>query len=136
MFPDRDPFDRFDRIRRMFESMPNLSAGDTGRHPTMMSTYVDQSIDENEGVLTVVMDIPGVGKDDIDANVKSHRNRQWLIVEADRETQNTTRQFRQQIALRRRVDPELADSEYNNGVLTVKFPLLDEEDGGVGIEIE
>lgn len=131
MTPDRNPFDRFDRIRRMIR---NLSEGSVGGQ-SMINTYVDQSVDEENGVLTVVMDIPGVSEEDIEAKVQEHRNRQWLTVQATRSTENGARRFRQQFALKRRVDAELADSEYNNGVLTVEFPLV-EASGDEGVEID
>lgn len=131
MTPDRNPFDRFDRIRRMIE---NLSEGSVGGQ-SMMNTYVDQSVSEEDGTLTVVMDIPGVSEEDIEAKVQEHRNRQWLTVQATRSTANGTRRVRQQFALKRRVDAELADSKYNNGVLTVEFPLI-EGSGDEGVQID
>jgi HSP20 family molecular chaperone IbpA len=136
MFPDRDPFDEFDEIKRMFENMSNSSDNNLGRSD-ILNTYVDQSVDIDEGILTVVMDIPSVSKDNIKATVNEQGNQQWLMVEVNQNVENTTRKSRQKVALKQRVDPELADSEYNNGVLTVKFPLLDENnDSGVGIEIK
>lgn len=137
MSPKRNPFDRFNRIRRMIERMNSFSEQPARSPSSMMRTYVDQSVDESQGLLTVVMDIPGTSEDEIDARVKEHQNRQWLTVQASRETPNGTRTFKQQLALKRRVDAELADSEYNNGVLTVEFPLIQGSgDEGVQIDIE
>lgn len=135
MNPSRDPFDRFDRIRRMIENMPNFAADPRSGNQSMMNTYVDQSVDKQRGVLSVVMDIPGVSEDDISAKVYEEHGRQWITIEASRQTDNTMRRFRQQIPLGRKVDAELADSEYNNGVLTVEFPLVDEDDSGVNIQL-
>ena len=137
MFGDKDPSDDFDRIvRRMLENMPNFSVrGGRGARNTM-NTYVDQSVDAKRGQLSVVMDLPGVKKEDIKANVREKGNRLWLMVEARSINGDINRSFRQQISLKRRVDPELADTEYNNGVLTIEFPLVNDKDGrGTDIEI-
>ena len=134
MNPRRDPFDR---IREMIENMPNLAANPTDGSASMMNTYVDQSVDEENGILSVVMDIPGVSKDDISAEVYRERGRHWLAVQASRQTDNTMRKFSQQIPLSHKVDAELATSECNNGVLTVEFPILDDKDsGGVSIQVD
>lgn len=136
MFPDRDPFENFDRtVRRMFENIQNFSVRGKESIPSAMNTYVDQSVSYEEGELSVVMDLPGVEKDDIDATVKKHNNRQWLLVEARSESGSMSRVFRQQIALKEKVDAELADTEYNNGVLTIKFPII-ENNGYEGTRLD
>lgn len=137
MFPGRNPFENFDRtVRRMFERSPNFSVRRETGMPSAMDTYVDQSVDREDGILSVVMDLPGVGKEDIDATVKQHNRRQWLIVEAQSDQESLNRVFRQQVALREEVDAELADTEYNNGVLTIEFPVVkSDDDQGTTIEI-
>lgn len=132
MSPKRNPFDR---IREIIENMPNSPAGGFGERSTT-NNFVEQSVDSEKGVLSVVMDIPGASEEDIEATVAERGNRQFLVVTAETQTESMRRKYREQVGLTARVDPDLGDAQYNNGVLTIEFPIVDDNSNGVTIDIQ
>lgn len=100
---------------------------------TLSVPYADQYIDDEDLVIT--MDIPGVEKENIEATVYNEKRKQVLLISAlDSQTQ-IERKFRQQIPLKKRVNPEDSSAEYNNGILTIRLPLEDSTDKGTDIQI-
>lgn len=128
MIPGKSPFDPFDRtVRQMIGQRSNLE------NNTRSVPYSDQYIDDEDLVIT--MDIPGVEKEDIEATVHDENRKQVLLISAvDSQTQ-IERKFRQQIPLKKRVNPEDSSAEYNNGILTIRLPLEDSTDKGTDIQI-
>lgn len=129
MFP-KTPFGPFDStVRRIVDSMSNPRGAYAG-------SSVDQSVDDKNQTLEVTMDIPGVKKDDIDLSVDEKSGRKHLIMQVFSETEDTSRHYRQEIPLKAPVDEGLAEAAYNNGVLTVKFPILEDDNSGTSISIK
>lgn len=128
MIPSKSPFDPFDRtVRQMIGQLSNLE------NNTLSVPYADQYIDDEDLVIT--MDIPGVEKENIEATVYNEKRKQVLLISAlDSQTQ-IERKFRQQIPLKKRVNPEDSSAEYNNGILTIRLPLEDSTDKGTDIQI-
>lgn len=128
MIPGKSPFDPFDRtVRQMIGQLSNLE------NNTRSVPYADQYIDDEDLVIT--MDISGVEKEDIEATVHDEKRKQVLLISAvDSQTQ-VERKFRQQIPLKKRVNPEDSSAEYNNGILTIRLPLEDSTDKGTDIHI-
>lgn len=128
MIPGKSPFDPFDRtVRQMISQLSNLE------NNTRSVPYADQYIDDEDLVIT--MDISGVEKEDIEATVHDEKRKQVLLISAvDSQTQ-VERKFRQQIPLKKRVNPEDSSAEYNNGILTIRLPLEDSTDKGTDINI-
>ncbi|WP_435127265.1 Hsp20/alpha crystallin family protein [Halobaculum sp. D14] len=121
-----DPFgDIFDEIERMMNEMaggtgPNSSRGDAGfGEETHVSVY------EDDGVVRLVADLPGVDKDGIDLQCDGTT----LTISAH----GDTRRFDERIQLPVRVDEHSASASFNNGVLEVTFDA-DEQSADIDVE--
>jgi HSP20 family molecular chaperone IbpA len=68
--------------------------------------------------------------------VDEKSGRKHLIMQVFSETEDTSRHYRQEIPLKAPVDEGSAEAEYNNGVLTVKFPILEDDNSGTSISIK
>jgi len=77
--------------------------------------YYETAIDEKEGILTVLVEMPGVSKEEI--KVSSTEN--LLSISAD----GKLRRYSIDIDLPYDIDPSTAKASYNNGILEVKFKL-------------
>lgn len=82
---------------------------------SIRTPYYETAIDEKEGILTVLVEIPGVSKDEI--RVNSTEN--LLSINAE----GKLRKYGVDIDLPYDVDPSTAKASYNNGILEVKFKL-------------
>lgn len=123
---DRD--DPFGEFFEEFERMMNEMFGGAGsfHFETMAESGGDTHIDiyEEEEHLRVVADLPGVEKSDIDVTCDGRIVR--IRAEGER------RSYDERVRLPQRVDEESATATYNNGVLEVRFDLLE---GGQSINI-
>jgi HSP20 family protein len=81
------------------------------------SPMSEQILDEKNGVLRLVVDMPGVEKDDINVEAKDDS----AVVTAERES----RKYRTKIDLKAHVLPDSGKAEYKNGVLGISFSLRD-----------
>ena len=117
--PD-DPFD--DLFRQLEEFMEDVMqqggmagaagpAGPSPQGPTGADTHVD--VHEYDDYLTVIADLPGVEKADIDVSC----NGSVLSIQAA----NEGRQYDERIQLPATVDETTGTAKYNNGVLEVRF---------------
>ncbi|KZN24561.1 type III effector protein [Haladaptatus sp. R4] len=118
---DRD--DPFDDLFREIERMMNDMMGgnvdmqvDTGTTGFGADTHVD--IHEDEELVRVIADLPGVEKDDI--NLKCDGEAMTISAVSDH------REYDERISLPARVDESSAKATYNNGVLEVTFEKTDE----------
>lgn len=128
MFP-RKPFGPFDRtVRRVIDSMSHPRGVASARN-------VEQSVDKDEGILKVVMDIPGVEEDDIDLSVRKKSRRKILSLQVSSKKDNKSRYYRQSVPLKAPVREEEAEAHYNNGVLTVELPMSTDDSSGTSISI-
>ncbi|GKZ14164.1 type III effector protein [Haladaptatus sp. W1] len=118
---DRD--DPFDDLFREIERMMNDMMGgnvdmqvDTGTTGFGADTHVD--IHEDDELIRVIADLPGVEKNDID--LKCDGEAMTISAASDH------REYDERIALPARVDESSAKATYNNGVLEVTFEKTDE----------
>lgn len=84
---------------------------------------VEVSIDENEKTLKIVAEMPGASKESIKLNAKENH----IAIS----TISSGKPYNAEVPLPRKVDPDTADANYNNGILEVVFHLkgLDEPNG-------
>jgi HSP20 family protein len=113
---DEDPFEEmFREIERLMDEMmgvdadietsTSIEAGDGS------DTHVD--VHEYDDRITVIADLPGVEKSDIDLKCDGR------IVSID--AASDSRSYDERIRLPARVDEHSAEATYNNGVLEVTF---------------
>ena len=116
MRDDRDdPFgDIFDEIERMMNQMTGAGArtADAG-----FGSETHVSVTHEDERVTLVADLPGVGKDDIDLKCDGRT----LTISA----RSDTRRYDERVRLPVRVDEHSASASFNNGVLEVTFDALE-----------
>lgn len=83
--------------------------------PNVRTPYYETSVDEKEGVLTVLVEMPGVSKEEI----KLSSTENLLSISAD----GRIRRYSVDIDLPYDIDPSTAKASYSNGILEVKFKL-------------
>lgn len=87
------------------------AAGPGAQAPTGTDTHVD--VHEYDDYLTVIADLPGVEKDDIDVSC----NGTVLTIQAESEN----RRYDERLQLPATVEESSGRAKYNNGVLEVRF---------------
>lgn len=103
-----DPFrDIFDEIERMMNQM----SGGLDDNGFGAETHVD--VYDEEDVLRLVADLPGVAKEEIDLKCDG----ETLTIEAA----SDRRQYSERVRLPARVDEHSAAATFNNGILEVAF---------------
>ncbi len=114
--PD-DPFDDiFREIERMMEDMMGVSRGAGIADESGDTFHVD--IHEYDETVTVIADVPGLSKEDIDLQCDGR----FLSIQASTES----REYNERIQLPATVDEHSAEATYNNGVLEVSFDRTDD----------
>ncbi len=86
------------------------------------SPLSEQILDEKNRMLRIVLDMPGVGKEDIKVDTTDDK----AVVMAE----NGNRKYRADIVLKAEVRPESSKAEYKNGVLEISFSLKDKANKG------
>ncbi len=92
------------------------------QHDGYRSPLTEQMVDEKNGVLRLVLDMPGVEKGDIQIDATEDT----AAVKAER----GIRKYHSEVALKAEVQPESGRAEYNNGLLEVSFSLKDKANKG------
>ncbi|MDV3276907.1 MAG: Hsp20 family protein [Nitrososphaerales archaeon] len=82
----------------------------------------EQALDLKNGVLRLVLDMPGVEKGDIEISATDGN----AMLKAERDG----RKYRAEIQLKAQVEPESGKAEYRNGVLEISFSLKDKANKG------
>lgn len=91
--------------------------------------FVDTVVDESDGKLKVVAEMPGVEKQEIHLEALEDS----LNIKAE----HGDRKYDTNVALSMKVDPTSASASYNNGVLEVKFKLKEgQKPRGVNVKVE
>ena len=91
--------------------------------------FVDTVVDEREGKLKVVAEMPGVEKQDIHLEALEDS----LNIKAE----HGDRKYDTNVALNTKVEPSSASATYNNGVLEVKLDLKEgQKPKGVKVKVE
>ena len=125
----RNPDDPFDDLFRQLEDFVEDVMhgggfpGPTGQDAVVDDTHVD--VHEYDDRITVMADLPGVEKADIDLSCDGH----VLSIRAE----NENRRYDERVQLPGSVDPETAGATYNNGVLEVRF---ERAGGSASIDVE
>ncbi|MFB6354468.1 MAG: Hsp20/alpha crystallin family protein [Halobacteriales archaeon] len=126
----RNPDDPFDDLFRQLEEFmeevmePGGVQGAPGTDgPRGTATHVD--VHEYDDRITVIADLPGVAKADIDLSSDGN----VLSIQAE----SGDRRYDERVQLPGTVDPETASATYNNGVLEVRF---DRAGGSASIDVE
>jgi HSP20 family protein len=91
-------------------------------HDGFRSPMSEQILDEKNGLLKLVLDMPGVEKDDI----KVEATEDSAVVTAER----GSRKYKADIDLKAQVQPDGGRAEYRNGVLEISFSLRDKTNKG------
>src|SRR5579864_9447437 len=82
----------------------------------------EQILDQKEGNLKLLVELPGVEKEDVQISALEDR----LSLEATR----GDRKYRMELTLQNPIDPESGTASYTNGVLEVVFKLRDKTNKG------
>jgi HSP20 family protein len=82
----------------------------------------EQVIDEKSGTLRILLEMPGVEKQDI--NVES--TEESAVIKAE----NGERKYRAELHLKALVRPDSGKAEYKNGMLEISFSLKDKANKG------
>lgn len=127
---DRDPF------RRMREQMEDAFRDLEQEFPGRSGT-VPVDIEETGDTVVVRADLPGVETDNI--HVEATEDALEIRATEEREIaheekefyrrERSARSFRRTLSLPARVDPDTAEAEYENGVLTVTLQKTEESSG-------
>lgn len=86
------------------------------------SPLTEQLVDEKAGLLRIVLDMPGVEKEDIKVEASDDR----AVVTAERGSRN----YKAEVQLERPVQADTGNAEYKNGVLEISFSIRDKANKG------
>lgn len=97
--------------------------GDSPTHADgFRSPLSEQLLDEKNGLLRVVLDMPGVEKNDIQVDATEDS----AVITAER----GIRKYRAEIRLKTPVEEDSGKAEYKNGLLEISFSLKDKANKG------
>jgi HSP20 family protein len=82
----------------------------------------EQVVDEKNGVLRLLLEMPGVEKQDIQVDATEDR----AVITAE----NEDRRYKAELSLRAPVRPDSGKAEYKNGMLEISFSLKDKPNKG------
>jgi HSP20 family protein len=115
---DRDPFDDlFSQLERMMNEMMGGGVDMHVEDGPESATEAHTAVYEEEELVRVVVDLPGVSKEGISLECDGRT----LSVDATSEH----REYEERVRLPARVDEHAADATFNNGVLEVIFERAD-----------
>jgi HSP20 family protein len=92
------------------------------RRDGFRSPINEQIVDETNGLLRAILEMPGVEKEDINIDTAE----QSLMVTAER----GDKRYRAELSLKAPVKPESGKAEYKNGMLEISFSLKDKTNKG------
>lgn len=82
----------------------------------------EQVVDEKNGMLRLILEMPGVEKEDI----KVEATEESAVITAER----GEKRYRAEVAFKEPVRPESGKAEYRNGMLEISFSLKDKANKG------
>lgn len=114
--PDGEPrVQRWGNVEDVADPADAGEADDGGwREP-----FVTATLDEDEEAVRFTAEMPGVEKEDIHVETTEES----VLIEAE----GAERRYRTEVPVDRRLDPETAEANYNNGILEVHVGLHDAE---------
>jgi len=92
------------------------------KHGGFRSPISEQVVDAKGGVLRIILEMPGVEKQDI----KVDATEDTAVVTAEREE----KKYRAELNLKAPVRPDSGKAEYKNGILEISFSLKDKANKG------
>lgn len=92
------------------------------RRDGFRSPINEQVLDDDKGLLRVILEMPGVEKDDI----KVDATEESAVITASRGEKN----YRAELSLKAPVEPESGKAEYKSGMLEISFSLKDKANKG------
>lgn len=92
----------------------------------VMEPFTD--VTRENGVIRIVVELPGVGKDDINIDATED----YVSISVD----TAEKRYSKSIALPCKVDVETAKAEYNNGILEVSLKSFDKDKTAKRISLE
>jgi len=106
------------------EGKPTISFfGDNAKTPGgFRSPICEQMADDKEGTLRLVVELPGIDKQDIQLSALEDK----ISLQAE----EGERKYKMEIALQREIDPESGNATYRNGLLDVVFKQRDKANKG------
>lgn len=121
MLPNENPFDN--PMRRMLNNIQT----DSDNMPHIEQKYIGE-----QGLLKVVIDVSGVSEENLDLSVDN--SGRYIMLNIIQESEKGVNiQLKTQIPLKRKIDPTLGHEVYNNGIITLEYPVVD--DFGVDVEL-
>lgn len=134
------PFREFRRMAReldRFFEFPDFEELEGYREPLT-------DVWETEDAVMVTVELPGVNKEDINLNVKGN----FLEVKVEKKEEKKEKKegfrrferryqgFYRLIRLPAKVNPQKTEATYNNGILEIKLPKVEEGEKGAQIEVK
>ena len=105
------------------EGKPSIQFfGDNPQTDGYRAPIHEQFLDDEKGILRILVELPGVEKDRIEISAADDK----VAMTAESET----RKYRTEIPLRATVSPDSGKAEYKNGVLEISFSLKDKTNKG------
>ena len=92
------------------------------RHDGFRSPINEQVVDAEGGMLRIILEMPGVEKEDINVDATEDA----AVVTAEREE----KKYRSELKLNAPVRPDSGKAEYRNGMLEISFSLKDKANKG------
>ena len=111
-------------VKEWGNARPVLSNNGSGAR----EVYVDETVNEKDGVLKLVAEMPGIEKSDIQVNVADG------IVSISAE--HGDRKYATRVPLKHKIDENSAKAKYTNGVLDLTFSLVEEKPKGKIVKVE
>lgn len=90
--------------------------------------YVDETVDEKNGILKLVTEMPGIEKSDIQVNVADNT----VSISA----KHGDRKYGTNVPLKYKVDDNSVKAKYLNGILELTFKLAEEKPKGKLVSVE
>ncbi|HSB84437.1 MAG TPA: archaeal heat shock protein Hsp20 [Nitrosarchaeum sp.] len=112
------------RVREWGNVRPTNALTDMGtREP-----YVDETVDEKNGILKLVTEMPGIEKSDIQVNVADST----VSISA----KHGDRKYGANVPLKYKVNENSVKAKYLNGILELTFKLAEEKPKGKLVSVE
>ena len=90
--------------------------------------YVDEVLDEENRILKLVAEMPGVEKSDIQVSIQDKS--------VSIKTGNANRKYEAHVPLKYKVDENSTKAQYKNGILELTFKLAEEKPKGKLVSVE
>ena len=109
-------------VRQYGTQIPGLATTDV-REP-----FVDEVVDKNGNTLKLLVEMPGVDKNDIKVTIED----KYAKISAE----HGDRKYKTQVPLKYKIDENSTKATYTNGILEVSFRLVEEKPKGKTIAVQ